>query len=395
MDGLTLLRSIRANHTELPVMMVTAHGTVAAAVDAMKAGASDFILKPLDREAFLYSTRKALTWARHFETTGGPIRPPSGMIGDSAAMRSCYALITKAARSNALVLLRGESGTGKELAARAVHEQSRRADRPFIKVHCAALPDNLLESELFGYERGAFTGATAQKPGRVDLANGGTLFLDEIGDITQTVQVKLLRLLQDNEYERLGGTVTLKADTRFVAATHRNLEELISSGDFREDLFYRLNVVPITLPPLRERREDIGMLVESFTTKLCEDHGLPAIVFAPDCIELLESQPWPGNVRQLVNLVERLVVLSDSDQIERVTVEQELGRNVQPSQAGVHVEPNRETLHASRRDAERDALLMALQKAKNNRTLAARILGVSRRTLYNKLAEHDLADWQP
>jgi DNA-binding NtrC family response regulator len=308
----------------------------------------------------------------------------------------------KAAPTMATVLLRGESGTGKEVAARELHRLSPRSTGPFVAVHCGALPDNLLESELFGHEKGAFTGATNKKPGRVELASGGTLFLDEIGDVTPAVQVKLLRLLQEREYQRLGATSTEKADVRFVAATHRNLEQMVREGTFREDLFYRLNVVPIVMPPLRERRSDIAELASRFVARLGEANGRPGITLAPEAIAALARATWPGNVRELQNFLERVVVFAEGDSIAREEIERELASRPGQSDATAASAPaspssppgssDAITLEAQRRDAERAAVREALGKAKGNRTLAARVLGVSRRTLYNKLDELGITD---
>jgi two-component system, NtrC family, response regulator AtoC len=261
-------------------------------------------------------------------------------------------------------------------------------------VHCAALPESLLESELFGHEKGAFTGAVQRKPGRVELAHGGTLFLDEIGELPLSVQVKLLRVLQEKTFERLGGTQTQSVDVRFVAATHRPLEEMVKRGEFREDLFYRLNVVPVWLPPLRERPEDIAPLARHFLALHAKANGRPPMSLAPDAVTLLEQQPWPGNVRQLQNLLERLVVLSESTTLTAAELSRELARQpgVVPASAAAPArsEASGTTLDSQKRDAERAALQDALARAGNNRTLAARLLGVSRRTLYNKLEEHGL-----
>jgi two-component system response regulator AtoC len=328
--------------------------------------------------------------------------PIEAMLGESKAMQQVRELIARAAPGNATVLVRGESGTGKELAARAIHEQSPRRAKPFVKVHCAALPDNLLESELFGYERGAFTGADARKPGRVELARGGTLFLDEIGDITPATQVKLLRLLQDRQYERLGGTETLDADVRFVAATHRDLEGMSERGEFRQDLFYRLNVVPIWMPPLRARRDDIEQLARSFCEASAQANAKPGIALDAGALAALRAQRWPGNVRQLQNLVERLVVLAPGETIGEADVKGALSAAVRfvtqtatpgSGEGAPGGEPTPATggdggrLDDAVRDAERKALLKALEQAGGNRTEAARILGVSRRTLYTKLEE--------
>jgi two-component system response regulator AtoC len=285
--------------------------------------------------------------------------------------------------------------------ARAIHARSSRASGPFVKVHCAALPDTLLESELFGYERGAFTGATSSKPGRVELAEGGTLFLDEIGDINPVMQVKLLRLLQDREYERLGGTRTIRADVRFVSATHRALENMVKAGDFREDLFYRLNVVPIWLPPLRARPDDIGPLARHFCAAFARQHQRPGLALTGGAIEALEAERWPGNVRQLQNLIERLVVMTAGNAIDAPNVRRELSPEITfvTKTGGSAVRPPSAVESASGavmplddviRSAERRAIERALQHAKGNRALAARLLGTSRANLYNKLDEYGL-----
>jgi two-component system response regulator AtoC len=404
MGGMKLLGEVGARFSDVPVIVLTAHGTVPLAVEAMKAGAADFILKPFDRDEIVYAVRKALLQGRHAETArdAAPISV-RGMVLASQAMRSVSDLVARAAQGTATVLLRGESGTGKELAARAIHETGRRRDGPFVKIHCAALPEALLESELFGYEKGAFTGAVTRKPGRVELAQGGTLFLDEIGDITPATQVKLLRLLQEREFERLGGTQTLKVDVRFVAATHRDLDAMVAKGEFREDLFYRLAVIPIRLPPLRERREEIVPLLAHFCETLGPPNGKPRARLAKEALALLEAEPWPGNVRQLQNFVERLIVLSDAETITAAEVKRELARGTErtdassarmdrapdaPSSADPSAPP--ETLDARRRGAEKESLEQALARAAGNRALAARLLGVSRRTLYYKLAQHGI-----
>ncbi|WP_395845119.1 sigma-54-dependent transcriptional regulator [Cystobacter fuscus] len=409
MGGLELLAEVQRSWPDVPVILLTAHGTVPLAVEAMKAGAADFALKPFDREEILFSIRKALLRAQQHQEATRPLGKESGgFVGQSTAMASVQALLGRAAMGTATVLLRGESGTGKELAAKAVHDASPRRGGPFVKLHCAALPDTLLESELFGYEKGAFTGAATRKPGRVELAHGGTLFLDEIGDITPQVQVKLLRLLQEREFERLGGTQTLKVDVRFVAATHRDLEALVREGMFREDLFYRLNVVPVWLPPLRARPEDIEPLVRHFLEVHARANGRPPFVLTPEGLAVLRAQPWPGNVRQLQNFIERLVVLSDGPLLSGEEVLRELDR--QPGIAPMAAPPpvpgpppgipgaapasfpagEGRTLESQRKGMERQALVDALQRAGDNRTLAARLLGISRRTLYNKLEEYGL-----
>ncbi len=388
MDGLELLRQLGERRPDLPVVLLTAHGTVPLAVEAMKRGAADFLLKPFDRDEILFVVSKALA-AGERGVAAAPALPPGGLIGDSPSMNEVRAVIERSARGVATVMIRGESGTGKELVARAVHEASPRRDGPLVKIHCAALPETLLESELFGYEKGAFTGAATTKPGRVELADGGTLFLDEIGDIPLPMQVKLLRLIQEKEFERLGGRQTLRVDVRFVAATHRPLEEMMARGQFREDLFYRLNVVPLWLPPLRERVGDIAQLARRFCAAHGRLNGRPDVAIDDDAIRLLEGQPWPGNVRQLENFIERLVVLSDGPRLRAAEVDVELARQVVPA-ARVSEDGGLLTLGERRRQSERGALQEALKQARDNRTVAARLLGVSRRTLYTKLEEHGL-----
>jgi two-component system response regulator AtoC len=386
-SGVELLEEIVERWPEIPVVLLTAHGSVEVAVEAMKKGAADFLLKPFDREEILFTVRKQLAQARHKERA--PEAAPIARSGVSASprMHEVEDMIRRAARGDVTVLIRGESGSGKELAARAIHDAGPRRDAPFVKIHCAALPDTLIESELFGYEKGAFTGAASRKPGRVELAQGGTLFLDEIGDVSPLIQVKLLRLLQDREFERLGSTQTLKATARFVAATHQPLEELIKQRTFREDLFYRLNVLPIWIPPLRERPEDIEALATSFCRQFGRSNGRGELRIAGQALAMLKTLPWPGNVRQLQNFVERLVVLSDGDELTARDVERELLRYSAVPVAGGP--PG--TLEASRLDAEKSALVAALAQAGNNRSLAARLLGISRRTLYHKLEEHGIA----
>jgi two-component system response regulator AtoC len=310
-------------------------------------------------------------------------------------MQDLERTLRRAADGIATVLVRGESGTGKELVARLVHEYSPRRAGPYVKVHCAALPDQLLESELFGYERGAFTGATARKPGRVELAEGGTLFLDEIGDISPATQVKLLRVLQDRRYERLGGTETLAADVRFVTATHRDLEALVREGKFREDLFYRLNVVALWVPPLRARRTDIETLALHFCTSVAAANGRRAPAFDADALSLLAAETWPGNVRQLQNVVERLVVLGSGPRIGAADVSRELrqkpGALAFAEASGfapkVDLDQTALELEQALRKAERRAIDRAMTSAKGDKNLAARLLGISRRSLSYKLED--------
>ncbi len=310
-------------------------------------------------------------------------------------MQEVLEQLRRVAPGTSTVLLRGESGVGKEVAARALHQLGPRRDKPFVAVHCAALPETLLESELFGYEKGAFTGAASRKPGRVELAAGGTLFFDEIGEIPPAIQVKLLRLLQERTYERLGGAETHHTDARFVAATHGPLEELVKQGRFREDLFYRLNVVPIFIPPLRERREEIPDLARHFCAQDGATNAKPGIALDPSALKLLSAQAWPGNVRELQNFVERLVLFSDGPLIGETDVRRELGRRMGLPSPATHAGEPSGTLESQRRQVEREAVVAALHEAKGNRSAAARLLGISRRTFYNKLEEHGLAEGPP
>jgi two-component system, NtrC family, response regulator AtoC len=402
-DGLRLLEALSQSHPDLPVVMLTAHGTIPLAVEAMRAGAAEFVLKPFDRQELLYVVCKLVEAARLRAAAGPPARPAANaMLGASPALDEVRRTIARAAASRATVLIRGESGTGKELVARAVHEQSPRRAAPLIKLTCAALPEGLLESELFGYEKGAFTGAAAQKPGRVELAQGGTLFLDEVGDISPGLQVKLLRLLQDRQFERVGGTRTIYADVRFVAATHRDLELMMGDGRFREDLFWRLNVIPIVLPALRTRGHvDIRLLAGSFCAEIGRENGRVDAHIEPDALELLCAEPWPGNIRQLQNFVERLVILSDGPAITAEQVRRELGNPAMITSsasagsadaAGSGPQDRSQSLQAARTAAEREALLEALRRAGENRTKAARLLNISRRSLHYKLKQHGLGE---
>ena len=413
MAGLDLLSRVAERWPGLPVILLAQDASVPEALSALRAGAADFVQKPIAAEEIWHVLSKALTSVER--SAEQPPPPPAtariGILGESPVMRQVYATLERAAQGSATVLVRGESGTGKELVARALHDASPRASQPFVKIDCAALPENLLESELFGYERGAFTGAVARKPGRAELADKGTLFLDEIGELSLPLQAKLLRLLQDREFERLGGTKTIRVDLRVVAATHRDLDAMTERGQFRLDLFYRLNVVPLWLPPLRARREDVETLAWHFLETCADQNGRSGISFTAEALRALRTQKWPGNVRQLQNFIERLVVLSPSLVIGESEVRGELARQVtfatQPgtaslgqaapeaaakSTAGAAPETGSEIrpLEVEIRAAEKQALERALRATKHNRSLAARLLGVSRSTLYLKLKEHGL-----
>ena len=405
MDGMGLLAAVRARWPSLPVILLTAHGTVAAAVEAMKQGATDFLLKPFEREDVIHTIDTAVIRARHRDGEAPEIaRPVDELVGEAPAMVELKATLARLANHGTTVLLLGDSGTGKELAAHAIHQGGSRRDGPFVVVNCAALPENLLESELFGHEKGAFTGASAKKPGRVALADGGTLFLDEIGDLPLAMQAKVLRVIQEREITPVGSTRVEKVDVRFVAATHRDLAAMVRDGTFREDLFFRLNVVPVRMPTLAERRADVPMLARRFLSSLAAREGIPCPGLDADGALALERAPWPGNVRQLLSFVERLLLFSDGAVVSAADVAREFARDGAnrpfvvgaPSgdPAAVHAVgsgggsdgvPPDGTLDEHRRHAERAALTEALARAGGNRTRAARLLGISRRTLYNKL----------
>jgi two-component system response regulator AtoC len=386
---------------DLPLIALVDGERPADGAAAVRAGAADFLRKPVERDEVAYVLAKALQSVQpdgEEPPRSRVFSPTVELIGRSQPMQDLERTLRRAADGIATVLVRGESGTGKELVARLVHEFSPRRAGPYVKVHCAALPDQLLESELFGYERGAFTGATARKPGRVELAEGGTLFLDEIGDISPATQVKLLRVLQDRRYERLGGTETLSADVRFVTATHRDLEALVREGKFREDLFYRLNVVALWVPPLRARKADIEALALHFCTSVATANGRRAPAFDADALSLLAGEAWPGNVRQLQNVVERLVVLGSGPRIAAADVTRELrqkpGALAFAESSGfapkVDLDQTALELEQALRKAERRAIERAMNSAKGDKNLAARLLGISRRSLYYKLEEHGL-----
>ncbi len=318
MNGIDLLRQMRETHPELRAIVITGHPTVRSAVQAMKDGAIDYIVKPFDLDELKAKVDKA---AEEYRLKEENLRLRQqlrstfdfrGIVGKSGAMQEVYRTIAKVASSRATVLIRGESGTGKELVAKAIHYSGNRSAGPFIAVSCAALPETLLESELFGHEKNAFTGATSQKPGRFELAHGGTLFLDEIAEVPPPIQVKLLRVIQEREFERLGGTKTIKVDVRLIAATNKDLEEMVKQGTFREDLYYRLQVIQIYMPPLRERKDDIPLLVDHFLSRYNEENGKHLQAPTAETMEILMKYHWPGNVRELENAIERAVVLADS-----------------------------------------------------------------------------------
>jgi two-component system response regulator AtoC len=409
-DGMTLLREALAEQPELPIVMITAHGTVDTAVEALKLGAFDYLTKPFDKDEVRQIVGKAL---KTRELAGEEATTESkeaegarfGIIGQSPGLTELYAVLERVADSPTTVLITGESGTGKELVARALHDHSSRRGKPFIKVNCAAIPKELIESELFGYERGAFTGAVSSKPGRFELANGGTLFLDEIGEIPVEMQVKLLRALQESEFERVGGIKTMRVDVRLVAATNRDLKKLISQGAFREDLFYRLNVVSIRLPALRERATDIPLLVEHFLRKFNERLKKSVSGVEPEALDLLSAYGWPGNIRELENVMERAVLFCDAAKLRVEDLPSELrgpgavtSSMTPPSDPAVDLGTLpadgglKEHVKVAMSRLERDLVGRALKQTNNNVTHAARLLKISRKGLQLKMKELGLRE---
>ena len=379
MDGIETLKEIKALNPAIPILIMTAYSSVETAVEALKAGALDYLIKPLDFDSLQDTLEKALAHTRN-----AGVESPSasaaqfGMIGESPAMQHLLTEIAMVAPSDATVLIHGDSGTGKELVVRALHASSARSEKPLITLNCAALNESLLESELFGHEKGAFTGADKRREGRFVEADGGTLFLDEIGDISPMMQVRLLRVIQEREVQRVGSNQTISVDVRLIAATHRDLAAEVSAGRFRQDLYYRLNVVTIEMPPLCQRREDIPLLAEHFRQRFAERNRKAVKGFTPQAMDLLIHYAWPGNIRELENAIERAVVLLTGEYIS----ERELPLAIAATL--VNVDDNREIQPLV--DVEKEVILAALEKTGGNKTEAARQLGITRKTLLAKLS---------
>jgi DNA-binding NtrC family response regulator len=449
LDGMGLLKRLSVDYPDVPVIMITAHGSVESAVEAVKLGAFDYVEKPFDQEQIRQIVAKALRTHMLSRRDARPedtqARGRFRLVGESSAIRQVYQVVEKVADTPSTVLITGESGTGKELVARALHDNSSRRSGPFIKINCAAIPKTLMESELFGYEKGAFTGAVGSKPGRFELAHGGSLFLDEIGEIPVEMQVKLLRVLQESEFERVGGIKTIKVDVRLITATNRDLAAEITTGGFRDDLYYRLNVVPIHLPPLRERREDIPLLVDHFLTRFNERLKKQVTGVEPEAIDRLVSHQWPGNIRELENVIERTVLFCEGPLIHLADLPGELGGT--PNQAmspptapvveerapaaaasssslpaqgsekpqsstpptslpasqpasppfsappvGEEVGSLKEAVRAETERVERELIQRALDETAGNVTQAARKLQISRKSLQTKMKELGLRD---
>ena len=391
-DGLAVLDAARALDPTIPVIVMTAFGSIEAAVDAMRRGAEDFITKPVDPDLLRLLVSRAIERRLReresllFEDNQSRTMP--AIIGESPAIRTVQAEAQRVATTDATVLLEGESGTGKELFARAIHELSSRCKRPFVAINCAAIPETLIESELFGHERGSFTGATARRLGKFELADGGTIFLDEIGELSPATQGKLLRVLQERSFHRVGGTISLQVDVRILAASNRPLDRMVAQGLFREDLYYRVRVFPIRIPPLRDRPEDIDPLVDWFLGHLPQELGKKGLRIAPAARERLRAYEWPGNVRELRNCLERAIILSDGGVIEERSLRLASDNPELPTeQRGETLEQVRER---GARTAERLWLARALERAKGDRTSAAAELGLTPRRFEAKLKEHSL-----
>lgn len=394
MDGLEVLEEIKKRKKDLPVIMISGHGTIKIAVEATKVGAYDFLEKPPDLNRLLISIRNALknsALAKENEQIRTQLQEETNIIGRSPAIERIKKLIDKVALSNSRVLVTGENGTGKELVARSLHSKSRRATYKFVDVNCAAIPAELLESELFGHEKGAFTGASNRRIGKFEQADGGTLFLDEIGDMTSDAQAKVLRALQENEIVRVGGTEKISVNVRVIAATNKNLAEEIEEGKFREDLYHRLNVIPIHLPPLRDRKEDISLLANWFLQALTEKEVIfSGKSFSDDALEALKHQQWPGNIRELQNAVERLLLLTTEPEISADDVGQFVTQKKSSKERIKNIIDETESFHIYKEEAERLFLLKKLEKYDWNISATADAIDIQRSHIYNKMKKYDI-----
>lgn len=392
-DGMELLEYVRDGRRETTVIIITAFATVETAVAAMKAGAYDYVTKPIDYDALVLAVDRAMerqNLIEEVQNLRAALNQKYGfenIVGHSKVLLRVLEMASRVAQRDSTVLIRGETGTGKELLARAIHHNSPRGARPFVTINCGAIPKELLESELFGHTRGAFSGAYTAKPGKIELADSGTLFLDEVGELPLDMQVKLLRLLQHGEVDKVGATASGVVDVRVVAATHRNLQAMIEDGTFREDLYYRLAVVPLELPPLRERREDIPELVQHLFRKLKQRHTAPSLRLSPAVISSLASYRWPGNIRELENVLERMVVLARGEEITQADLPEEIQMTLPERNSFLLQLPER---GISLEAVERELLLQALEKFHWNQTHAARYLDISRRTLIYRMEKHGL-----
>ncbi|MCS7163520.1 MAG: sigma-54 dependent transcriptional regulator [Thermodesulfovibrio sp.] len=382
MDGIELLKWLKINEMAIPTIMLTAYGTIEKAVEAMKLGAYHYLIKPVDTEVLIDIIKEAIEKSKGNQKLEETESPFPEIIGKSKPMQEVFYIMEMVAQTNANVLITGESGTGKELVAKAIHRKSLRSSKPFIVVDCTTIPENLLESELFGHEKGAFTGATERKIGLIELAHEGTVFLDEIGELPMSLQKKLLRFLQEREIQRIGSTQRIKVDVRVISATNRNLEKAVQEGLFREDLYWRLNVVRINLPPLRERKEDIPLLVNYFLNKFANENNKPVPKIEPEVMDIFINNDWPGNIRELANVIERAVILSPSGVISI----KYLPRRIQEKIGWIEKKENTFNLF----EVEKSLILKALSCTGWNQTKAAEILGISRKQLRTKMKHYGL-----
>ena len=393
MTGIELLKRVREEYPDVIVILITAFGTVESAVEAVKAGAYDYIVKPVNMDGLRLVIERALQHlqlveeVRQLRTALNQKYGFENIVGQSKSLLYTLDTAVRAAQSEATVLVRGETGTGKELLARGIHYNSRRRDKPFITINCGAIPKELLESELFGHIKGSFTGAVANKKGKIEMADQGSLFLDEIGEMPLDLQVKLLRLIQEREIEKVGAPTPTKVDVRIIAATHRNLQAMVEDGSFREDLYYRLAVIPVELPPLRERQDDIPELVEAFFKRSKQKHGRPDLKLSPALLPYFSAHRWPGNVRELENLIERIVVLARGEEVRLEDLPEQLRRERLPLDA-IHLElpPHGISLDG----VERELILRALEKCNWNQTKAAQYLDISRKVLIYRMEKFGL-----
>jgi two-component system NtrC family response regulator len=393
--GLDLLRYVRDERLQTTIIIITAFASVETAVQAMKAGAYDYVTKPIDYDALVLAVHRAmerqnlLEEVRNLRAALDQKYGFENIIGRSKPLLRVLEMASRVAQHDSTVLIHGETGTGKELLARAIHHNSRRRSKPFVTINCGAIPKELLESELFGYTRGAFSGAYTAKPGKIELADGGTLFLDEVGELPLEMQVKLLRLLQHGEVDKIGATGTSVVDVRVIAATNRDLQAMTEDGTFREDLYYRLAVVPLLLPPLRERREDIPELVQYLFRKVKERHGLASLRLGAAVNSALAGYRWPGNVRELENVIERIVVLAASEEVTDADLPEEIRTSLPPVRDAFLLDLPEQGI--SLEAVERELLMRALEKFNGNQTQAARYLDISRRTLIYRMEKHGLS----
>ncbi len=401
LNGIELIKEIHKYDSDIPIIVFTAYGSISSAVEAIKAGGYDYLTKPLDYDLLKIILKRAIEQKkikmenRFLKEELDEQYSLDNIVGSSEKMKKLFSLIKTVAASESTILIEGEYGTGKELIAKAIHRHSRRRDKPLVTVDCSALPEHLLESELFGYEKGAFTGALNRKRGRIEIADGGTLFLDEIGEMSLQLQAKLLRVIQEKQFIRLGGLTPIRVDFRLIAATNRNLREEVEIGNFRADLFYRLNVIKVNAPPLRERKEDIPLLVKHFIGKVAKREGMPTKKIGASLIDALLCYDWPGNVRELENCIERMMIVCDSDTLTVDFLPQEIKESIKSAnEEGGGREESLDALmkdQLSLEEIEKRAVVRALKMAGGNKSLAARILNINRRALYNRLKKYGLS----